>query len=151
MAKIQEIYKGEYFFEPDPLLDWRAYGKILSSLNLYQKGGSGLTIYSIFKGMVNFFDYRLKMVRYALEFEVSKASREFKTTRKTVYKYLKRYKQEGLERLKNKPKKPKRIPHKMPKEEEEYILSLRDKHSSWGAKNKKACHLHTRLSLPMRN
>jgi len=104
MAKIQEIYKGEYFFEPDPLLDWRAYGKILSSLNLYQKGGSGLTIYSIFKGMVNFFDYRLKMVRYALEFEVSKASREFKTTRKTVYKYLKRYKQEGLERLKNKPK-----------------------------------------------
>ena len=104
MAKIQEIYKGEYFFEPDPLLDWRAYGKILSSLNLYQKGGSGLTIYSIFKGMVNFFDYRLKMVRYALEFEISKASREFKTTRKTVYKYLKRYKQEGLERLKNKPK-----------------------------------------------
>jgi len=54
--------------------------------------------------MVNFFDYRLKMVRYALEFEISKASREFKTTRKTVYKYLKRYKQEGLERLKNKPK-----------------------------------------------
>jgi len=39
--------------------------------------------------MVNFFDYRLKMIRYALEFGVSKTSRKFKTTRKTVYKYLK--------------------------------------------------------------
>ncbi len=48
-----------------------------------------MTYYSIFKGMVNFFDYRLKMIRYALEFGVSKTSRKFKTTRKTVYKYLK--------------------------------------------------------------
>jgi len=75
------------------------------------------------------------MVRYALEFGVSKASREFKTTRKTVYKYLRRYRKEGLEGLKNKPKTPKRIPHKMPKEDEEYILSLRDKKPCWGAKN----------------
>ena len=93
--------------------------------------------YSIFKGMVNFFDYRLKMVRYALEFGASKASREFKTTRKTVYKYLKRYKEEGLEGLKNKPKTPKRIPHKIPKEYQDYILSLRDRHPSWGAKRLK--------------
>jgi transposase len=85
--------------------------------------------------MVNFFDYRLKMVRYALEFGVSKASCEFKTTRKTVYKYLRRYKEEGLEGLKNKPKIPKRIPHKMPKEDQEYILSLRDRHQAGGRKD----------------
>ena len=96
-----------------------------------------MTYYSIYEGMVNFFDYRLKMVRYALEFGVSKASREFKTTRKTVYKYIKRYKQQGLEGLKNKPKIPKRIPHKIPKEYQDYILSLRDKHPSWGAKRLK--------------
>ena len=73
------------------------------------------------------------MVRYALEFGVSKASREFKTTRKTVYK-LKRYSKEGLGRIKKyKPKIPKRIPHKIPKEDEDYILSLRDKHPFWGA------------------
>ena len=96
-----------------------------------------MTYYSIYEGMINFFDYRFKMVRYALEFGVSKASREFKTTRKTVYKYLKRYKEEGLEGLKNKPRIPKRIPHKIPKEDEDYILSLRDKHPSWGAKRLK--------------
>jgi transposase len=93
-----------------------------------------MTYYTIYEGIMNFFDYRLKMVKYALEFGVSKASCEFKTTRKTVYKYLKRYKEEGLEGLKNKPKIPKRIPHKMPKEDEEYILSLRDRHPSLRSK-----------------
>jgi len=96
-----------------------------------------MTYYSIYSGIMNFFDYRLKMVQFALEFGVTKASKEFKTTRKTVYKYLKRYSKEGLEGLKNKPKIPKRIPHKIPKEDEDYILSLRDRHPSWGAKRLK--------------
>jgi transposase len=87
--------------------------------------------------MVNFFDLRLKMVRFAQEYGISKAAKEFKTTRKTVYKYLKRYKKEGLEGLKNKPKIPKNIPHKIPESYEEYILSLRDKHPCWGAKRLK--------------
>jgi hypothetical protein len=50
---------------------------------------------------------------------------------------LKRFNEEGLEGLKNKPKKPKRIPHKMPKEVEKYILLLRDRHPRWGAKRLK--------------
>jgi len=39
--QFKEFIRNNTFFEPDPLLDWRAYGRILSSLNLYQKGGSG--------------------------------------------------------------------------------------------------------------
>ena len=42
--RFKEFIKENTFFEPDPLLDWRAYGKILSSLNLYQKGGSGYVL-----------------------------------------------------------------------------------------------------------
>jgi len=45
----KEFIKNNTFLEPDPLLDWRVYGKMLSPLppkvepleNIIQKGGSG--------------------------------------------------------------------------------------------------------------
>jgi len=48
--QFKEFIRNNTFFEPDPLLDWRAYGRILSSLNLYQKGGSSLAIIAYLKG-----------------------------------------------------------------------------------------------------
>ncbi|MBU1006693.1 MAG: helix-turn-helix domain-containing protein [Candidatus Omnitrophica bacterium] len=42
---------------------------------------------------------------------VSKAAREFKTTRKTVRKWLYRYVEHGLVGLKDRPRSPKHIPH----------------------------------------
>ena len=47
--RVKEFIKNNTFLEPDPLLDWRVYGKMLSPLppkvepleNIIQKGGSG--------------------------------------------------------------------------------------------------------------
>jgi len=83
--------------------------------------------------MSNKFDYRLKMVEFAKMHNISLAAREFKTTRKTIRKWLYRYEQVGLAGLKDKPKTPKYIPHKMSKEEEQRIEDLRKRHSRWGA------------------
>jgi transposase len=80
------------------------------------------------------------MVKYAIKFGVAKAAREFKTTRKTVYKWLTRYKQYGLEGLNDRKRIPKHIPHKMPPEEENKIKLLREKHPSWGARRIKAVY-----------
>ncbi len=45
-----------------------------------------------------------------------------RTTRNTVRKWLRRYRDEGLEGLKDRSKTPKFIPHKIPKQQEEKML-----------------------------
>ncbi len=72
--------------------------------------------YLIIREMSNPFSYRLRMVEYALTHSISAASKEYKTTRKTVRKWAGRYKNDGLDGLKDKSKAPRRIPHKMQKE-----------------------------------
>ena len=74
--------------------------------------------YLIIKDMSNKFNYRLRMVEYALKYGKSQAARECKTTRKTVRKWVERFRQEGLEGLKDKKKAPKHIPHKLKPEDE---------------------------------
>lgn len=64
------------------------------------------------------FNYRLKMVEYALEHGVSQATGEYKTTRKTIRKWFGRFKQEGLRGLEDKKRAPKHIPHKLRPEDE---------------------------------
>lgn len=88
--------------------------------------------YLIIREMSNPFSYRLRMVEYALTHSISAASKEYKTTRKTVRKWAGRYKNDGLDGLKDKSKAPRRIPHKMQKEAEERIVALRQKHPAWG-------------------
>lgn len=90
--------------------------------------------YLIIKDMSTKFSYRLSLVKYALEHGVSQAAREYKTTRKTVRKWMKRYEEEGLDGLKNRRKAPKDIPHKLKPEEEARIVELRQKHPSWGSR-----------------
>jgi transposase len=89
--------------------------------------------YWLMKRMSNVFDYRLKMVEYAIKYGKSAASREFRTTRKTVRKWAGRYEQNGLEGLKDLPKAPKHIPHKMSLEKEAEIVAIREGHPAWGA------------------
>lgn len=83
--------------------------------------------------MSNKFDYRLKMVEFAKVHSISKAAREFKTTRPAVRKWLYRYEREGISGLKDKAKTPHHIPHKMPQQQEEEIKDLRERHPRWGA------------------
>lgn len=57
---------------------------------------------SIIKDMSNKFELRLRMVRLAQEKGISEAIWEYRTTRKTIRKWLNRYQKEGLEGLKDK-------------------------------------------------
>ncbi|MBI5124440.1 MAG: transposase, partial [Candidatus Omnitrophica bacterium] len=84
------------------------------------------------KGMRNIFDLRLRMVEYAKHHGVSAAKREFKTTRDTVRKWKERYEKEGLSGLKDKPRRPKRSPKKIPMDVEVRLLELRKRHPRWG-------------------
>lgn len=90
--------------------------------------------YQIIKNMSNKFNFRFSMVQYALQNGISEAAREYKTTRKTVRKWVQRFKQEGLEGLKDRKKAPKHIPHKLKPEDEDQIIEFRQKHPSWGSR-----------------
>lgn len=89
--------------------------------------------YWFIKQMSNPFDYRLKMVEWAIKHTVSSASREFKTTRVTVRKWVGRFKQNGYAGLKEFSRAPKNIPHKMSRENEAQVVALREGHPAWGA------------------
>jgi len=75
--------------------------------------------------MKNSFELHRKMVEMALEQGVSKTALAFGTTRKTVYKWLKRYYAEGFEGLKERSRAPKYHPRQSPQEFVERILAIR--------------------------
>jgi transposase len=102
-----------------------------------------MTYYQVTKKMSNVFDLRLRMVRMSQEEGISAAARSYRTTRKTVQKWVRRYREGGLEALRNRPRTPKRIPHKMPRELEKKIVELREKYPGWGARR-----LKTYFDLP---
>ena len=83
------------------------------------------------------FNLRLQMVTKAKQTSISEAARLYGATRKTIRKWLRSYNLYGLAGLKDKKRAPKRIPHKMRKEEEAQIIELRKKHPSWGARRLK--------------
>jgi len=79
---------------------------------------------------------RKEFVTLALKEEVnfSELCRRFGIERKTGYKFVKRYKSEGIEGLYDRSKEAKNIPHKTSSSVEEMILKLRDEHPSWGGR-----------------
>ena len=96
-----------------------------------------MTYYQVTKKMSNVFDLRLRMVRMAEEEGISATARQYRTTRKTVQKWVGRYRKGGLEALKNRSRAPKHIPHKMSPELERKIVRLRTKYRAWGPKRLK--------------
>ncbi len=96
-----------------------------------------MTYYQVTKKMSNVFDLRLRMVRMAEEEGISATARHYRTTRKTVQKWGRRYREGGLGALKNRSRAPKRIPHKMSPELERKIVRLRTKYRAWGPKRLK--------------
>ena len=89
--------------------------------------------YWMIKNLSNAFDYRLKMVEFAMQIGIAVAAREFVTTRKTVRKWVGRFNQNGLDGLNELSRTPKRIPHKMSVEKEYEIRSIRESHPAWGS------------------
>ena len=98
-----------------------------------KKKGGQLKYYQLICDMSNIkFNLRLQMVTKAKQTSISEAARFYQTTRSTVRKWLERFEKYGLNGLKDRPKIPKHIPHKMKAEDEERIISLRQKHPRWG-------------------
>jgi putative transposase len=65
---------------------------------------------------------------------VADLCREFRISRKTAYKLLARFKEEGPRGLYDRSTKPRSIPHKTPAEVERMVVALRRKHPTWGPK-----------------
>ena len=76
--------------------------------------------------------FRLSMVKYAIEHSISSAARYYRTTRKTVRKWLVRYKEEGIKGLVERSRAPKRVHNKTSRDIEDLIIGYRLKHPSWG-------------------
>ncbi len=102
-----------------------------------------MTYYQVIRNMSNAFDLRLRMVKMAQEKGISATARYYRTTRKTVQKWVRRYRQGGLKALEDRKRAPKRISHKMPKELEKRIVELRKRYPGWGPKR-----LKTYFNLP---
>jgi transposase len=91
-------------------------------------------------GPASKFDLRLKMIHAAKELGVKPAARLFRTTPKTVRKWLKRYRQERLAGLHELPRIPLSCPHKTPPHLEQEIVRLRGLFPFMGAKRLKFMH-----------
>ena len=74
---------------------------------------------------------RFPMVQYAQQTSVAEAARYFRTTRKTVRKWIKRYEHEGYCALSDQSRAPRYCPHKSSPAVEKRVLELRDQ-VPWG-------------------
>src|SRR3989304_2251787 len=77
--------------------------------------------------------------RFVLEVEkaemsVAELCRRYSVSRKTGYKWIRRYRVEGLDGIRERSSRPNRCPHKTNPEWEERIILERVRHSSWGPK-----------------
>lgn len=85
---------------------------------------------------------REEFVRWALAGRVtmSALSRSFGVSRKTGYKWLRRYEAAGCEGLKDLSRRPRRTPRRTPAEMEAAVCELRRRHPAWGGRK-----IHHRL------
>lgn len=77
---------------------------------------------------------RIKFVLEVEEaaFQFSELCERYGVSRKTGYKWLRRYEQGGLEALRERSRAPHHCPHRTAPEVEERIVKLRRRHPSWG-------------------
>ena len=82
---------------------------------------------------------REEFVTKALEEDanVSKLCQAYGISRKTGYKWLKRYRAEGREGLRDRSRQPRHSPTQTPKQIEQAILDARQKHPAWGGRKLK--------------
>ena len=71
------------------------------------------------------------------EISLSALCREFGISRKTGYKWLKRYREGGLNGLEDQPRRPQHSPSQTPPEVEQVIVEARQAHPAWGSRKLK--------------
>lgn len=69
---------------------------------------------------------------------VAELCRRFGISRQTGYEYLRRFKEEGLEGLKERSKRPHQCPHKVLDSVEQAVLNVRREHPVWGGRKIRA-------------
>jgi len=79
---------------------------------------------------------RLEFVTLALveEANISRLCDRFGISRKTGYKWIERFLDEGVEGLQDRSKRPHHSPRRTPGSMEQAVLKVRDKHPSWGGR-----------------
>ena len=95
---------------------------------------------------------RAKFVLAAEEglYSMTELSARFGITRQTGYKWLNRYREDGIGAMADRSRAPKRCPHRTPSEIEELVVECRKKHPRWGP-DKLIAYLarrHPNVSLP---
>lgn len=94
---------------------------------------------------------RKAFIQRALEVDVnfSQLCREFGISRKTGYKWLERYQQDGLAGLQERSRRPQHSPKQTSAEMEAQIIAARQQHPAWGARKLKALlSQETQSSVP---
>ena len=86
-----------------------------------------------YKVMTNIFDFRLKMVRSAQQYGILETARLFEVSRPTVYKWVQRYRTEGLEGLNDRSRRPHHSPNALDDRIRRQIIRLRRKMPHCGA------------------
>lgn len=87
----------------------------------------------VVKVMDNQFDFRLNMVRHAMEISVSDAAKVFGRTRKTVRKWRNQYIKEGLAGLEDRSRRPHNSPNKTPQKDIDKIVKMKKRMPHIGA------------------
>ena len=83
---------------------------------------------------------RLRFVARLLEGEgMSDVCREFGISRKTSYKIFNRYKDDGLEALTDRSRRPVRYANQLPEPVEAMIVRLEKEKPHWGARRSESC------------
>lgn len=85
------------------------------------------------------------------EFNFSELCRRFKITRRTGYKWLRRYNYEGVDGLKDRSRRPVRSPGKLSDDIERKIISIREHNPEWGAKKIHRILLNRSIDAPARS
>ena len=93
--------------------------------------------YAMIRSKNTTFDLRIHLVRSALEQGIRAAAREFRCSRNTVRKWLRRYQKEGPKGLEDRSRAPRRIPHKTPPAWEAEVLRQRKRTPGFGAERLK--------------
>jgi transposase len=92
---------------------------------------------------------RIRFVTRAEDGEsIKELAREFGISEKTAHKFLRRWKDEGLDGLRERSRAPQRIPHRTSPEVVDLILAVRRAHPTWGARKIKQRLLVTHPGVP---
>ena len=77
--------------------------------------------------------WRFQMSIHAQEYGIKPTARKFKTTIKTVKKWLSRYKEKGYDGLNDESRRPKCSPRRIPQERRDYLVKLKKKYKRIGS------------------